>query len=128
MELDLGKLSSQAREQSLLMIPGPTEIPWRVIFAMIRRSYNHHAPKFNIDILGHTLIRMRDIYQTQNEIIVLPGSGRVGIQVAINSLIESGDKVLCIVAGIFGGWMTEMVQRIRGRAVEFPVEWGKNLM
>ena len=128
MELDLVKLFSKVREQSVLMIPGPTKIPWRVIFAMIRRSYNHYTPKFNIDILGHALIRMRDICQILYEIIALPGSGRVGIQAAINSLIESGDKVLCIVAGIFGEWMTEMVQRIWRRSVEFPVEWGENLM
>lgn len=127
MELDLVKLFSQAREKPLLMIPGPTEIPWRVIFAMIRRSYSHHDPKFNIEVLDNTLIEMRDIYQTENEIIALPGSGRVGMQAAINSLIESEDKVLCIVAGIFGGWMKEMVQRIGGRAVELSVEWGKNI-
>lgn len=127
MELDLGKLFSQAREKPLLMIPGPTEIPWRVIFAMIQRSYNHHDPKFNVDVLDATLIKMRDIYQTENEIVAVPGSGRVGMQAAINSLIESGDKVLCIVAGIFGGWMREMVQRVGGKAVEFPVEWGRNI-
>ena len=127
MNLESGKLFSQAREKSLLMIPGPTEIPWRVIFAMIRQSYNHHDPKFNIDVLDDTLIKMRDVYQTGNEIIAVPGSGRVGQQAAINSLIEPGDKVLCIVAGIFGGWMKEMVKRIGGEAIEHSVEWGKNL-
>lgn len=127
MELDVGKLFSQAREKPLLMIPGPTEIPWRVIFGMIQRSYNHHDPKFNVDVLDATLIKLREIYQTGNEIIAVPGSGRVGLQAAINSLIDCGDKVLCIVAGIFGGWMREMVQRVGGEAVEFPVEWGKNI-
>jgi len=127
MELDSEKLFSQAREKPLLMIPGPTEIPWRVIFAMIKRSYNHHDPKFNVDVLDNTLIKMREIYQTGNEIIAVPGSGRVGHQAAINSLIESEDKVLCITAGIFGPWMKEMVERLGADAVEYPVEWGKNL-
>lgn len=126
MELDLDKLFSQVREKPLLMIPGPTEVPWRVILAMMKPVCDHHDPKFNIDVLDRTLIKMRDLYQTQNDIIAVPGSGRVGQQAALNSLIEPGDKVLCIVAGIFGGWMREMVQRIGGRAVEYPVEWGKN--
>ncbi len=127
MELDSEKLFSQAREKPLLMIPGPTEIPWRVIFAMIKQSYNHHDPKFNVDVLDNTLLQMREIFQTENEIIAVPGSGRVGHQAAINSLIEPGDKVLSITAGIFGPWMKEMVDRIGGKAVEYPVEWGKNL-
>lgn len=125
MELNLDKLFSQAREKPWLMIPGPTEVPWRVISAMMRPNYDHHDPKFNIDVLDHTLIKMRTLFQTTNEIIAVPGSGRVSEQAAINSLIEPGDKVLCIVAGIFGGWMREMVQRIGGKAFEYPVEWGK---
>lgn len=127
MDLEFGKLFSRGREKPLLMIPGPTEIPWRVIFAMIKPSYNHHDPKFNIDVLDHTLVEMRKIYQTENEIIAVPGSGRVGQQAAISSLIEPGDKVISIVAGIFGGWMREMVNRVGGKVTELQVEWGKNI-
>jgi aspartate aminotransferase-like enzyme len=126
MELKSHKLFSQAREKSWMMIPGPTEVPWRVISAMMRPNCNHHDPKFNIDVLDDTLIKLRQIFRTANEIIAVPGSGRVGQQAAISSLIEPGDKVFCIVAGIFGGWMREMVQRVGGVAVEYPVEWGKD--
>jgi len=127
MDLEFEKLFSQAREKALLMIPGPTEIPWRVIFAMMKPSYNHHDPKFNIDVLDSTLIKLRDIFQTKNEILAVPGSGRVGQQAAINSLIEPGDRVLSIVAGIFGGWMREMAKRIGAEVEEYAVEWGANL-
>ena len=125
MDLNLDRLFARGRGRSFLMIPGPTEIPWRVISAMMKPSCDHHDPAFNIGVLDSTLIRMRDLFQTQNEIIAVPGSGRVGQQAAINSLIEPGDKVLCIVAGIFGGWMREMVQRIGGKTVELSVGWGK---
>jgi aspartate aminotransferase-like enzyme len=125
MEMKANELFARGREKPFLMIPGPTEVPWRVVSAMMRPNVDHHDPKFNIDVLDDTLIRMRNLFQTKNEIIAVPGSGRVGQQAAINSLIEPGDKVLCIVAGIFGGWMREMVQRIGGKATELSVGWGK---
>ena len=127
MDVEFEKIFSRAREKALLMIPGPTEIPWRVVLAMMKPSFNHHDPKFNVDVLDNTLIKLRQVFQTQNEIIAVPGSGRVGQQAAINSVVEPGDKVLSIVAGIFGGWMKEMARRIGAEVEEYSVEWGASL-
>ncbi|MEM3714444.1 MAG: alanine--glyoxylate aminotransferase family protein [Nitrososphaeria archaeon] len=112
-------------ENKVLMIPGPTEIPWRVIRAMIKPSIAHYDSEFNIDVLDTTLQRLKNIFQTGNEIIAVPGSGRVALESSIASAIEPGDKVLCIEAGVFGAWMTEMVRRVGGIPTQFIVEWGK---
>jgi aspartate aminotransferase-like enzyme len=114
-----------SEKKSILMIPGPTEIPWRVIRAMMRPSIAHYAPEFNIDVLDETLKRLREIFQTKNEIIAMPGSGRVALEASIASIIEPNDRVLSIEAGTFGPWMTEMIKRVGGRATVFSVEWGK---
>jgi len=114
-----------SERKSVLMIPGPTEIPWRVIRAMIRPSVAHYDPEFNIDVLDGTLQRLKEIFQTRNEVIAMPGSGRVALEASIASVIEPDDKVLCIEAGTFGPWMTEMVKRVGGHATTFSVEWGK---
>jgi aspartate aminotransferase-like enzyme len=108
-----------------VMIPGPTEIPWRVIRAMMKPSFPHYDPEFNIDVLDATLIKLRKIFQTKNECIAVPGSGRVALEATIASVIEPGDKVLSIEAGTFGSWMTEMIKRVGGKATVFPVEWGQ---
>jgi len=112
------------RKRSLL-IPGPTEIPWRVIRAMMRPSIAHYDPEFNIDVLDDVLQRLKKIFQTENEVIAVPGSGRVALETSIASVIEPGDKVLCIEAGTFGPWMTEIVRRVGGDPTVFQVEWGK---
>ena len=112
-------------KKKILMIPGPTEIPTRVIRAMIRPSEAHYDPHFNVGVLEETLEDLKKIFQTKNEVVVVPGSGRVALEASIASAVEEGDSVLCIESGVFGTWMTEMVKRVRGKPIVFQVEWGK---
>jgi len=114
-----------SESKKLLMVPGPTEISWRVIRAMMRPSIAHYDPEFNIGVLDSTLIEMKKIFKTRNEILAVPGSGRVAQETAIASAVEPGDKVLSITAGVFGPWMAEMVRRVGGLPTEFQVEWGQ---
>ncbi|MEM3630041.1 MAG: alanine--glyoxylate aminotransferase family protein [Nitrososphaerota archaeon] len=116
-----------SESKKILMIPGPTEIPWRVIRNMMRPSIAHYDPEFNIDVLDKLLQKMKNIFQTKNEVIAVPGSGRVALEASIASVIEPNDKVLCVEAGVFGAWMTEIVRRIGGKPVAFQVEWGKSI-
>ena len=112
-------------KKKILMVPGPTEISTRVLRAMMRHSEAHYDPHFNVGVLEETLDKLKKVFQTKNEVIAVPGSGRVALEASIASAIEEGDKVLCIEGGIFGSWMTEMVNRVGGKATSFQVEWGK---
>jgi len=107
------------------MIPGPTEIPWRVVQAMMRPSIPHYDPAFNIEVLDTVLLKLRKVFQTENEVFAVPGSGRVALEAAVTSVIEEDDKVLCVVAGVFGDWIREMVERVGGQAVTFEIPWGQ---
>jgi aspartate aminotransferase-like enzyme len=111
--------------RKLLMVPGPTEISWRVIRAMMRPSIAHYDPEFNIDVLDATLTDLKKVFKTRNEILAVPGSGRVALETAIASTVEPGDRVLSVTAGVFGPWMAEMVRRVGGEANEFEVDWGR---
>ncbi|MEM2875574.1 MAG: alanine--glyoxylate aminotransferase family protein [Candidatus Bathyarchaeia archaeon] len=112
-------------KRKVLMIPGPTEIPLRVIRAMMREAEAHYSPHFNEGVLEETLDGLKRVFQTRNEVIAVPGSGRVALEAPIISAIEEDDNVLCIESGGFGPWMTEMVRRVGGKATPFTVEWGK---
>ena len=111
-------------ENDLLMTPGPTEIPSRVLKAMVEPSMVPYHPEFTA-ILDETLTKLGKVYQTENEVVVMPGSGRIGLESALTSVIEDGDRVLNIVAGFFGRWIKEMASGLGGRVEEFNVEWGK---
>jgi aspartate aminotransferase-like enzyme len=94
---------------------------------MVRSSQNHTDPEFNLGVLDATCEKLREVFQTDNDVFIMPGSGRCAVESAITSVIEPNDRVLTIVAGVFGRWMKQMVERVGGIAVESQVEWGQSI-
>ena len=113
------------KERAMLMIPGPTEISWRVIQAMMVPSIGPADPDFNVGVLEAACGRIKQILETENEVLVIPGSGRAAIDATIVSLIEPGDAVIAIRAGLFGDMVRDATERVGGTAVALDVEWGK---
>lgn len=114
-------------QENILMTPGPTEVSTEVIKAMVKPAIAHYDPVFNEGTLVETMGMLQKILNTKNEVIIVPGSGRVALESSIASVIEVGDKVLTITAGIFGRWMKEMVERVGGEAHELSVGWGRQI-
>ncbi len=96
-------------EKLLLMTPGPTEVDPRVIKAMIRPSIYHYDQEF-ISLYDETEELLRRVFQTENDIIMLPGSGRTGIESAALSFVERNERVLAITTGTFGNWFIEILK------------------
>ena len=55
----------------------------------------------------------------------MPGSGRTALESSAISVIEPGDRVLVVVAGVFGSLMREIMARAGAEVTEFTVEWGQ---
>lgn len=114
----------QARE--ILMIPGPTELPFPVIQAMNQAPIIHYDQGFDLDVLEPVNLALKKVFQTTaGEVITLPGSGRTALESSALSLVEAGDRVLVIVAGRFGLLMREVMERVGAEVTEFSVEGGK---
>ena len=96
-------------EKLLLMTPGPTEVDPRVIKAMIRPSIYHYDQEF-ISLYDETEDLLRRVFQTENDIIMLPGSGRTGIESAVLSFVDRNERVLAITTGTFGNWFIEILK------------------
>ncbi|HXJ84969.1 MAG TPA: hypothetical protein VMS64_40535, partial [Candidatus Methylomirabilis sp.] len=93
-----------------LMIPGPTELPWPVIQAMNQPPIIQYDQHFDVNILEPVTLGLRDVFQTAvGEVIVMPGSGRTALESSAISVIEPGDRVVVIVAGVFGSLMREIM-------------------
>ena len=112
-------------DRPILMIPGPTEVPWRVIRAMAQPAMIQYEPPFDEEILEPACLDLRQIFQTSGEVLAMPGSGRTGLEAASISLIEPGDRVVVIVAGVFGSLMKEVMERVGAAVTAFDVELGK---
>jgi alanine-glyoxylate transaminase / serine-glyoxylate transaminase / serine-pyruvate transaminase len=114
------------QSRATLMIPGPTELPWPVLQAMSQPpiiQYDHH---FDVKILEPVTLGLRDVFQTaKSEVIVMPGSGRTALESSAISVIEPGDRVVVVVAGVFGTLMREIMARSGAEVTEFTVEWGQ---
>jgi aspartate aminotransferase-like enzyme len=113
--------------RSVLMIPGPTEIPHPVMQAMNQPPIIQYDQSFDEGVLEPTTLALRDVFQTRSEVILLPGSGRTALEAGAASVIESGDRVLVVVAGQFGLLMREIMTRLGAAVTEFTVELGARL-
>jgi aspartate aminotransferase-like enzyme len=114
--------------RAILMIPGPTELPWPVIQAMNQPPAIQYDLGFDLNVLEPATLALRDVFQTtRGEVIVIPGSGRTALEAGAVSVIEPGDRVLVIVAGVFGALMREIMVRVGAEVTEFAVEWGQPL-
>jgi alanine-glyoxylate transaminase / serine-glyoxylate transaminase / serine-pyruvate transaminase len=107
-------------EDELLLIPGPTTISSRVRRAMARPQQSHVAPEFYTafkELLELSRYTFRNSTGLQ---FVFTGSGSIGMESSILSLLEPGDKVLCLETGYFGHRFTMMAE-IHGAKTETMV-------
>jgi len=114
----------QARE--ILMIPGPTEIPFPVLQAMNQPPVIQYDTSFDVNVLEPVNLALKQVFKTERgEVIMMPGSGKTALESSSLSMVEPGDRVLVIVAGVFGQLMAAVMGRIGAEVTEFVAEWGQ---
>ena len=103
---------AKGQTRPVLMIPGPTELPFPVIQAMNQPPAIQYDRTFDEDVLEPTAAALREVFQTRGEVILLPGSGRTALEAGALSVMEPGDRALVVVAGQFGLLMREIMERL----------------
>src|SRR5712692_3247563 len=100
-----------------LQIPGPTNVPERVLRAMARPTIDHRGPEFAR--LGLEILRgLQEIFQTSGPVVIYPSSGTGAWEAALVNTLSPGDKVLMFETGHFAALWREMAVRL-GLEVEF---------
>src|SRR3990170_7229945 len=105
-----------------LQIPGPTNVPDRVLRAMDQPVIDHRGPEFaqlGLDVLEG----MRAIFQTKSPVIIYPSSGTGASEAALVNTLSPGDRVLIFETGHFSqGWRL-LAERL-GLDVDYmPGDW-----
>ncbi|HEY1726851.1 MAG TPA: aminotransferase class V-fold PLP-dependent enzyme [Candidatus Baltobacteraceae bacterium] len=111
-----------ATGRHFLQIPGPTNVPDRVLRAIDRPTIDHRGPEFAA--LGlEVLAGIKTIFQTQNPVIIYSSSGTGAWEAALVNTLSPSDKVLMFETGWFASLWREMAERV-GVSVEFvPGDW-----
>src|SRR2546426_776602 len=105
-----------------LQIPGPTNVPDRVLRALSRPTIDHRGPEFAR--LGKEVLEgCRAIFQTSGPVVMFPSSGTGAWEACIVNTLTPGDKVLMYETGHFATLWQAMARRW-GVQVEFvPGDW-----
>jgi alanine-glyoxylate transaminase / serine-glyoxylate transaminase / serine-pyruvate transaminase len=105
-----------------LQIPGPTNVPDRVLRAMDMPTMDHRGPAFGV--LGREILDgLRDVFQTRQPVIIYPASGTGAWEAALANTMSPGDRVLMCETGQFATLWHKMATRL-GLATEFiPTDW-----
>lgn len=115
----------------LLLGPGPSPVPQRILDALARPTIGHLDPAF-IGMMDEVKELLRYAFRTQNALTLpISAPGSAGMEAAFVNLVEPGDTVVVCRNGVFGGRMRENVVRAGAHAVMVddafgqPVDLGK---
>ncbi len=105
-----------------LQIPGPTNVPDRVLRAIDRPTIDHRGPEFQA--LGKEVLEgIKRIFRTRHPVIIYPASGTGAWEAALVNTLSPGDKVLMVETGHFATLWQKMAKKL-GLEVEFiPGDW-----
>lgn len=107
-----------------LMTPGPTQVPEAALLTLARQVTHHRTPEFQ-SLFTEVTQGLREIFQTQGDILLLSGSGTAAMEAAVVNAVPRGGRALCLVSGKFSERWAEMCQAFGITPVIYDVPWGE---
>jgi alanine-glyoxylate transaminase/serine-glyoxylate transaminase/serine-pyruvate transaminase len=105
-----------------LQIPGPTNVPDRVLRAMDMPTLDHRGPEF-AELGHHVLAGSQRIFRTTQPVIIYPSSGTGAWEAAIVNTLSPGDKVLMAETGQFAALWRAMAEKFKLDIELVPGDW-----
>ncbi len=110
-------LNGHPSGRHFLQIPGPTNVPDRILRAMDYATIDHRGPEFQQ--LGRSVLSgMKGIFRTQGPVVIYPASGTGAWEAALVNTLSPGDTVLMCETGQFATLWRKLAERL-GLQVEF---------
>ncbi len=107
------------------MLPGPTNVPERVMRAMFTHVINHRSPDF-VELYTEVIEKTQQVFQTQNDIVALSASGTGAVEASVVNLVKKGDKVIIPVNGEFSSRLAQMIEWQGANVVKLETQPGTN--
>ncbi|MDC3425984.1 alanine--glyoxylate aminotransferase family protein [Aquibacillus sp. 3ASR75-11] len=113
-------------DHQLLRIPGPSPIPPSVQRAMVQPMIGHRGQEAK-QLIQTIRPKLKPIFGTDQDVVVITGSGTAGLETAVVNTVKAGDEVLVIVTGSFGDRFAKICESYQIRVRRLDVEWGNAL-
>lgn len=111
-------------KRNLLLTPGPTQIPPELCAALGKPILHHRTPQFQ-DILKRVHEGLQYVFQTKNEVYMMPASGTGAMEAAVANVLSPGDKAIVVDGGKFGERWGDLCRAYGAEPLTLKVEWGK---
>jgi aspartate aminotransferase-like enzyme len=113
-------------EKQILLLPGPTQVPPRVLNALVNPQINHRGPEAK-KLFEEVTDGTKVLLQTKNDNILLTCSGTGAMEAAVANIMSPGEKALVVSVGSFGQRFAEIcrVFNVDVEMLEYP--WGDTI-
>jgi alanine-glyoxylate transaminase / serine-glyoxylate transaminase / serine-pyruvate transaminase len=105
-----------------LQIPGPTNVPDRVLRAMDMPTIDHRGPEF-AQLGLEVLEGCKAVFRTKNPVVIYPSSGTGAWEAAIVNTLSPGDKVLMVETGHFATLWKALAEKFKLQVEFLPGDW-----
>jgi alanine-glyoxylate transaminase/serine-glyoxylate transaminase/serine-pyruvate transaminase len=107
-----------------LQIPGPTNVPARVLAAIAQATIDHRGPDFSV-LFKEITPALRRVFGTDHEVVVYAASGTGAWEAALVNTLSSGDAVVAFDNGYFAGLWADMAVRLGLQVERVAGDWRK---
>jgi alanine-glyoxylate transaminase / serine-glyoxylate transaminase / serine-pyruvate transaminase len=109
-----------------LQIPGPTNVPDRVLRAMAQATIDHRSEEFGA--LGREVLDgLKKVFKTAGAVVMFPASGSGAWEAALVNTLSPGDKVLAFENGEFARLWSEVAQRLALNVEVVQCDWRRGV-
>ena len=109
----------------LSMLPGPTNVPNRVMRAMLAPIINHRSDDF-VELYTDVVDKTQQVFQTQNDIVALSASGTGAVEAGVINIVKKGDKVILPVNGEFSNRLSQLIEGQGANVIKLETPPGQN--
>ncbi|MFD0826024.1 pyridoxal-phosphate-dependent aminotransferase family protein [Neobacillus sp. M.A.Huq-85] len=109
---------------NILRHPGPTPIPKKVELAMAQDMISHRTEEF-VKLYQETTHRVKPIFGTQQDILLLPSGGTAALEAAAVNTVSPGEEVVVITVGAFGDYFVSICEKYGFHVHKLVKNWGE---
>ena len=110
-----------------LQLPGPSNVPDRILRAMDYPTIDHRGPEF-ADLAQNCIKGMQSIFKTKSNVIIYPSSGTGAWEAALVNTVKEDDLVLMVETGHFASLWNKMAQRLGIKTEFLETDWRRGVV